>query len=126
MGEHFGAFMNVRLRTDLDQAKDRDKWPARVGISLPLLAPDEHGQPSADEMGALGAAEDMIRIAVGELAIKAIVITMSGQREFVLYSRSTEWAPELEQELRQLLTSYNARIVIDSDDEWAFYDSFFV
>lgn len=125
-GDQFGEQMTVRLRTDLDGASDRKKWPVRVGIAVPLQAPDSAGLPTPDEVAALDVVEQMVAATVGERAIKAIVITMGGMREFVLYSKSSDWIEELNAELASSLTSHHVRVVTDDDDEWAFYDSFFV
>lgn len=124
-GDQFGEPMTVRLRTDLDGADDRDKWSVRVGIAVPYQATADTGMPAPGEAVALETVEQMVGAAVGDRAIKAIVITMGGMREYVLYSRSAGWTQELSQELSTLVTTHHVRVVTDEDDGWSFYDSFF-
>lgn len=125
VGDQFGEPMTVRLRTDLDGASDRDKWSVRIGVAVPYQATADTGMPAPGEAVALETVEQMVAAAVGDRAIKAIVITMGGMREFVLYAKSSSWADELGQELSSLVTTHHVRVVTDDDDGWAFYDSFF-
>ena len=125
-GDQFGEPMMVRLRTDLDGARDRDKWPVRVGIAVPYQSTEDTGLPAPGEAVALETVEQMVAATVGDRAIKAIVITMGGMREYVLYSRSASWTDELSEELSTLVTTHHVRVVTDEDDGWSFYDSFFV
>lgn len=124
-GDQFGEPMVVRLRTDLDGAYDREKWPVRVGIAVPYQAADSTGVPAPSEVAALDTVEQMVAAAVGDRAIKAIVITMGGMREYVLYSRTADWTEEFGREIAFLVTTHPVRVVTDEYDGWTFYNSFF-
>src|SRR4051812_29506192 len=86
-GDSEGAPLFIRLNTGAATVARQPTLAHRVGIAIPLLAPDEDGLPAAEESATLTRIEASIERAlrVGEETILAVVLTTGGMREFVLY-----------------------------------------
>ena len=54
-GEHNGQFMLVRRNDSAAQLRGHAEYRYRIGVAVPLKAPDERGLPSDEESGQLNA-----------------------------------------------------------------------
>jgi Family of unknown function (DUF695) len=95
----------------------------QVGIAVPLRMPELTGLPSPEEDADLQAIEDAIYHSFQEHAesLFVAVITTSGMREFVLYTRAPEHARQCFEHLRTIVTSHELQLMIQPDEAWAVY-----
>ena len=125
-GENDGNPMLIRKNTGLTKIAGNKNYSMSCGIAFKLLFPDENGLPNIGNEPELNDLEDDIfEIYETDLnSIVATIITTSGFREFVLYSKNVE---EFNLRLEKLktkypkyeLTSYNRK-----DENWETYKSF--
>src|SRR4051812_15891839 len=98
--------MLVRVNKAYRDASDRDGYPIRIGVALPLNSPDDRGWPSSDEGHQLQRAEDeMLRVVRGR-AVLVAVITGKRMREFVFHAQTPEWIAEFDEQASALVTSH--------------------
>jgi len=81
----------VRVNTGAAAIRGEPSLRTRVGITVPLQAPDDEGLPGAREMSRLSEIEDSLGVAlgVGARAVHVLVITTSGVREFVYHTTAS-------------------------------------
>lgn len=125
-GENNGNPMLIRKNAGLEQIAGNKNYSVSCGIAFKLLFPDENGLPNIENEPELNDLEDDIfEIYETDLnSIVATIITTSGFREFVLYTKNSE---EFNVRLQKLqskypkyeLTSYNRK-----DENWGTYKSF--
>ncbi len=125
-GENNGNPMLIRKNVGLEKIAGNINYTMSCGIAFKLLFPDENGLPNSTNEPELNNLEDDI-FEIYETDLNAIVstiITTSGFREFLLYSKNVE---EFNLRLEKLkikypqyeLTSYNRK-----DENWETYKSF--
>jgi len=89
-GQNDGKVMIVRANTGYREFGSLPGYEHQAGVAVPFRAPDPTGLPSSAENGQLNEIEDAIRDSMQEHAESLLVaiITTSGMREFVLYTRA--------------------------------------
>ena len=92
----------------------------RLGIAVPLKAPDERGFPHGSEFGELDAIEERI---VGALRATGggrlvLVITTAGMREFVSYVRSPAAGEAAVAQVRSSTATHEVQHYTEPDAEW--------
>src|SRR5690606_14245827 len=87
-GENDGRPMIVRINAGLPEYAGHPKMPIRLGVAVPLKAPDENGFPGRRESEQLEDIEDTLAAMIGKSGRIVLVITTSGMREFVSYISS--------------------------------------
>jgi hypothetical protein len=125
-GENNGNQMLIRKNSGLDKIAGNTNYSMSCGIAFKLLFPDENGLPNIGNEPELNDLEDHIfeTYETDLNSIVATIITTSGFREFVLYTKNVE---EFNLRLEKLkakypkyeLTSYNRK-----DENWETYKSF--
>jgi len=125
-GTNSGKVMFVRRN---DAARGLSKHPEyhfRVGVALPLKAPNEHGLPGAAESEELNAIEDMLvpRLESEQRSLLVLTITTGGMREFVFYTRDRQFAQSVLEELRTEVSSHELQAYIEDDPGWQAYNQF--
>ncbi|GEP52825.1 hypothetical protein FNO01nite_34970 [Flavobacterium noncentrifugens] len=125
-GNNNGNLMLIRKNDGLNQIAGNINYSTSCGIAFKLLRPDEKGLPNAESEPELNDLEDDIfEIFENDLnSIVSTVITTSGFREYVLYSKNVD---EFNSRLEKLqakyqkyeLTSYNRK-----DEGWETFKSF--
>jgi len=122
-GQHAGKPMIVRSNTGYRKFGSVPGYEHQVGIAVPLHAPETSGLPSPGENAQLAAVEDTICPALEEQASSLLVavITTSGMREFVFYTRSPQEARRRFEQLRGRITSHEIQLMIQPDRDWAVY-----
>ena len=90
---------------------------------MPLHSPEQTGLPSPTEDAELAAIEDAIRGLLQEQAesLLVAVITTSGMREFVLYTRAPEVAEKRFEQLRTRIVTHQIQLMIQLDNDWDVY-----
>jgi hypothetical protein len=85
--------------------------------------PEPTGLPSPAGSIELGEIEDVLRSSLQERAESVLVaiITTSGMREFVFYTRAPEQLQQRFQELRARITSHEIQLMIQPDRTWEVY-----
>jgi hypothetical protein len=124
--ENNGNQMLIRKNSGLDKIAGNTNYSMSCGIAFKLLFPDENGLPNIGNEPELNDLEDDIfeTYETDLNSIVAAIITTSGFREFVLYTKNVK---EFNLRLEKLktkypkyeLTSYNRK-----DENWETYKSF--
>ena len=125
-GEHSGKIMIARSNTGYKEFGSVPGYEHQVGIAVPLRAPEPTGLPSPVENAELGQIEDAICQALEAQAesLFVAIITTSGMREFVFYTRAPEQVKERFQQLRNSTTSHEIQLMIQPDKDWGVYAQF--
>ena len=90
-GQEDGKPMVVRRNNSAKQLSSNSEFDYRVGVTIPLLAPNEVGLPSNEEMESLNQIEDELsnQLEKDRASILVLSITTNGMRECV-YTRETQ------------------------------------
>ena len=122
-GKYDGKVMIVRSNTGYREFGAVPGYEHQVGIAVPLRAPEPTGLPSPAEDAQLSEIEDVICKALQEHAESLLVaiITTSGMREFVFYTRAPQQLRQRIEQLRNGITSHEIQLMIQSDKTWGIY-----
>ena len=125
-GEHNGNILIVRSNTGYNGFGSIAGYEHQVGIAVPLRAPEPTGLPSPAEDAELGTVEDGICASLEQEAESLLVaiITTSGMREFVFYTRAPEQVKRRFEQLRGSITSHEIQLMIQPDKDWGTYAQF--
>ncbi len=125
-GLHDGKIMIVRSNTGYKEFGSVSDYEHQVGVAVPLRAPEPSGLPSPAEDAELGTIEDTICASLEREAESLLVaiITTSGMREFVFYTRAPEQVKQRFEQLRISITSHKIQLMIQPDKEWGVYAEF--
>lgn len=125
-GQHDGKILIVRSNTGYKEYGRVAGYDHQVGIAVPLRAPEPTGLPSPQEDAELGAVEDTISASLEQQAESLLVaiITTSGMREFVFYTRAPEQVKQRFEQLRGSITSHEIQLMIQPDKDWSVYAQF--
>ena len=115
--------MFVRTNTAYRNFRGVIGYEHQVGIAVRLICPEPSGLPSSTECRDLDAIEDAIcdLLEAGAESLFVAVITTSGMREFVLYTRSPEQVKQKFEELRSRVKSHEIQLMIQPDKDWKVY-----
>lgn len=125
-GENNGQPMFVRKNNACDKIAGNKNYSTNCGIAFKLLSPNADGLPDIENEPELNNLEDDIfDIFESDLnSIVPIVITTSGFREFVIYTKNlAEFNIRLEK-LKQKYPKYELTTYNKSDQNWNTYKSF--
>ena len=122
-GEHNGKIMIVRSNTGYKVFGSLPGYGHQVGIAVPLRAHEPTGLPSPAEDAELGQIEDAICQSLEAQAESLIVaiLTTSGMREFVFYTRAPESVKQRFEQLRSGIRSHEIQLMIRPDKNWEVY-----
>ncbi|MBI5802999.1 MAG: DUF695 domain-containing protein [Verrucomicrobia bacterium] len=125
-GENNGNVMFVRYNTAYRKFGSVPDYEHQVGICVPLCSPEPTGLPSPEESEQLRVLEDTICDSLGAEAesLLVAVITTSGMREFVFYTRAPESVKLRFEALLKSITSHEIQLMIQPDADWNVYASF--
>jgi len=115
--------MVVRANAGYREFGSLPGYEHQVGIAVPLRAPESTGLTSPAEDAELGEIEDVICNSLQEHAesLLVAVITTSGMREFVFYTRAPEQLQQRFQQLRDRITTHRIQLMIQPDKTWGVY-----
>lgn len=125
-GQHNGKTLIVRSNTGYKDYGGVAGYEHQVGIAVPLRTPEPTGLPSPQEDAELGVVEDTISASLEQQAESLLVaiITTSGMREFVFYTRAPEQVKQRFEQLRGSITSHEVQLMIQPDKNWSVYAQF--
>ncbi len=117
--------MLVRINETAADYLAHPELPVRLGIAVPLLAPNEQGFPEQEELERLSLVEDTL---VAETAGKnvgrlVLVITTSGFREFVSYVRDDRAARAAAHTVSSRHADYRVQHYTERDVSWKLYQA---
>jgi hypothetical protein len=122
-GQNDGRVMIVRLNTGYRKLGSVPAYEHQVGIAVPFRTPEPTGLPSSAENAELGEIEDLICDSLQEQteSLLVAIITTSGMREFVLYTRAPQELQQRFEKLRSRITSHEMQMMIQPDPGWEIY-----
>lgn len=123
-GENNGRPMIVRVNSSAKDYTGHPELPIRLGIAIPLHAPNEYGFPGEVESEQLGDIEDRLFEAIGSSGRVVLIITTSGMREFVSYVRSPEVAKQVVQSVQTGTTTHQVQHYAQADAKWELFGQF--
>jgi hypothetical protein len=124
--EHEGRILYIRINTGLKNIAGKTPFDHRFGVAVPLHSPGEDGLPTTVEYEELGRIEDEL-VATFEpcqVALLALVLTTSGFREFVFYTKAASDVEPLIEALKAQITTHKLQFYIHPDVDWDVYQSF--
>ncbi len=96
-----GHPMFVRVNTSAKKYVGHPQLPHRLGIAIPLHAPNPHGLPGDEELAQLNDIEEALFDAIARDGRAVLIITTSGMREFVSYVNSAQRGELIVEALRR-------------------------
>jgi uncharacterized protein DUF695 len=125
-GEHDGRPMLVRVNVGLKLVTGHSEFGYQIGVAIPLNNPQENGWPTPQEDQELDAIEERLSRELEEThrAILAAVITTSGMREFVLYTRSRDWIGAWAPTFDAATERHKVQVMAQPDPEWSVFRRF--
>ena len=125
-GEHGGKPLVVRRNESAKQLLGNPEYNHRVGIAVPLHAPDERGLPGAEEMSQLSGIEDLLcdRLEANQDSLQVLAITTGGMREFIFYTRAAHSLQPVLERIQQEVSSHTVQCYIEPDAKWSVYEEF--
>ena len=120
-GEYDGNPLLVRYR-QLDEPFDKAAYPFRINIFWTMVAPDDNGLASDDELTFLDLFEDRIIDAVEADggSILSLVLTCDGKREFVFHTGDPEAFVQSLTEMPHEEEPYPIEIHCYEDKDWEY------
>ncbi len=125
-GNHDGKPMFVRRNDSAKQLAVDSRFAYRVGIAIPLVAPNKFGLPSDEEIESLNRIEDELcrQLERDDLAVQVLSITTNGMREFIFYTRDPKTAEQSINNVRTQFSSREIQSYTAEDKEWSLYQEF--
>jgi hypothetical protein len=118
--------MFVRVNTGAAPLIGDPRFPQRLGVAVPLLAPNADGFPRPQEAYELGEIEDQLVTALtsGGDAVFVLAITTGGAAEFVFYlSDATSGVASVER-LGRASSGHELQHLAEADPEWELFQQF--
>ncbi|HSW65688.1 MAG TPA: DUF695 domain-containing protein [Bacillota bacterium] len=121
-GEYEGHRLLVRRNVGAEPMAGNARYPFKVGIAIPFLAPQKDGMPGKDELQLFGRIEDLVYdfFDAKRRGILCLVIITRGMREFVIYSQIDD-ITELIDALAGHFPAYDFQHIIEQDEHWDEY-----
>jgi len=121
-----GRPLFVRVNTGAAAIRGEPSLRTRVGITVPLQAPDDEGLPDAREMSRLSEIEDSLGVAlgVGARTVHVLVITTSGVREFVYHTTASAEVQAAVDAVATQFPDYELELDMEDDADWSVYSRF--
>jgi hypothetical protein len=118
-----GRAMIVRINSAARALVSDAELRHRIGVAVPLLAPDADGMPSAQESQRLNDVEDALCAAFddGRRSVELLVITTSGMREFVFHTSDPHHVDRSVPAVRAQFPEYQVQLIIEEDTNWDVY-----
>ena len=125
-GESQGKPMFARVNVSAGAQAGDPQLPTRLGIAIPLKAPNEHGFPHGSEFGELDAIEERIvgALRANEGGCLVLVITTGGMREFVSYVQSPAAGEAAVAQVRSATATHEVQHYTEPDAEWTVLKGF--
>ncbi|HLY39794.1 MAG TPA: DUF695 domain-containing protein [Terracidiphilus sp.] len=123
-GEHNGNPMIVRMNAAYREFTGVEGYDHQVGIAMPLLDPEPSGLPSTTENAQLDDIEEHLcgLLEADRESIFVAVITTSGMRELVFYTRDPENVKAKFEDAKSRVDGHQVQLLIQPDREWKIYE----
>jgi Family of unknown function (DUF695) len=125
-GTDAGAPIVIRANSSAKGYAPHPEMPVRLGIAVPLHAPDDRGLPTAEEAAQLGVVEEALFEAVNHAHIGRVVlvITTGGMREWVSYVRTQQDGRAAASQVRSAVSDHEVQHYTADDKQWSVYRQF--
>jgi len=125
-GQNDGKPMIVHRNDSAKQISSNPAFLYRVGFAIPLLAPNEVGLPSNEEMVSLNQIEDELssQLEKDKVSIQVLTITTSGMRELVYYTKDSRIVEKIINDVRSKFPSHEIQYYVEEDKRWSVYKQF--
>ena len=118
--------MVVRTNESAKGLMGHTDYKHRVGFAVPLKAPNDAGLPQGDEVGLLDEVEDALAdiLEAEQNSLMVLVVSTSGMREFVFYTRTPSQIEGYAQSVQQNFAEYELQFYVEADPDWELFKSF--
>ncbi len=125
-GQNNGKPMIVRRNDSAKQISSNPEFMYRIGFAIPLLAPNETGLPSNEEMATLNHIEDELssQLEKEKISIQVLSLTTNGMREYVYYTKDLRIVEKVINDVRSKFPSYEIQFYVEEDKKWSVYREF--
>lgn len=125
-GQNEGKPMFIRRNEAALAFAGHPDYKYRIGVAIPLLAPNGDGLPTNEEMEQLNAIEDALteQLEIEQRALHVLAITTGGMREFVFYSRVPARAEKIVESLREKIATHEPQSYVTEDGKWTLFKQF--
>ena len=125
-GHHDGKAMFLRRNESASDLARHPDYRFRVGVAVPLRAPNEHGLPGTAEIEQLNVIEESLvsRLESEQRSLHVLAITTGGMREFIFYTRDHVFSQTVFEALRDEVSSHQLQAYIAEDPKWSLYRQF--
>lgn len=122
-GDYDGRPIVLRINDGAASLAGSVHYRYQVGVAIPFIAPREDGLPTNDEAERLNVIEDLLCPCMTDNrdGILTVVVTTSGMREFVFYSRNVDQVKDAFEHVRSLVESHELQLLIQDDPDWSVY-----
>ena len=100
--------------------------PVKLGIAIPLNAPDEGGLPSPDENEQLNEIEDIVVREIGARThgLQALALTTGVMKEFVFYIPRDVDIKTIHESIQASVTTHEVQCMAEMEPKWDSYIQF--
>lgn len=125
-GQWDGHPLFLRRNETAEKLRGHPDFCFRLGVAIPLLAPNENGLPDNVEMESLNKIEDFLCSAFeqDQNAIHVLAITTKAMREFIFYSRKPDVIEPTIEQARSAFPDYSVQFYVARDPGWEGYARF--
>jgi hypothetical protein len=124
-GERNGKPLLLRFNEGAPAAKERPRWPVRVGVAVRFREADGNGFPGAADSPVLDGIEEAIATVLAERgAMFAFVVTTGGMREFVAYVSEHDDGRAVTEAAQAAGQGWQLQAYGRGDPAWEGYDEF--
>ena len=118
--------MFVRRNDSVKQLMGHQDYKYRAGFAVPLLNPNPDGLPTNEEMEVLNSIEEALSLELekNQEALLVLVITTSGMREFVCYTKNPDVVNRAMNIVQSKFTSHKVQSYVENDPNWGLYKQF--
>ena len=121
-----GDPMSVRRNSSAALLARHPEYRHRVGIAVPIHAPNADGFPEAAESEQLDVLENLLRqrLEHNHDALHVLTITTGAMREFIFYSRNPVAAHAIVNALCSEIATHELQCDVEDDPKWDAYKVF--
>jgi len=125
-GQNNGKIMVVRRNNSVNQFSANPEFIYRIGFAIPLVAPNNEGLPSTEEMNTLNQIEDELskQLEKDGVSIQVLSITTGGMREYVYYTKDSKIVEKVIGDVRGEFSSYEIQYYVEEDKAWSLYKQY--
>ena len=125
-GETDGAPVVVRVNLGAKKYLAHPELPVRLGVTIALNTPNQHGFCDDDEGEQLNRIEDRLsaRLEGDHVGFLVLVVTCGGRRELIFYVRDESQASAIVDAIRGEGVTHTLTYGLEEDADWSYYAQF--